>query len=168
MIRLLTLILLMSYITPSACQEVYTWVDSNGVRHFSDSSTDSKSTKLITPAFEPQTVPKGTKSQKFDNRSKSPQTLSIIMISPSNGETIRENNGIVTINIELNRSLTPSEQLQLVMDGKPYGAPSTKTVWQLKNLDRGSHRFSIQAVGSGKVIASSSVVTVYLHRASVN
>jgi len=60
------------------------------------------------------------------------------------------------------------EQLQLIMDGKTLGAPSTKTVWQLENIDRGTHSFSIQAVGSGKVIASSSLITVHLHRASVN
>jgi hypothetical protein len=89
-------------------------------------------------------------------------------LSPSDGETIRSNEGNISVNIGLNRALEDSEQLQLLMNGQPIGAPSTKTVWQLKNIERGSHRFSIQAVGSGKVIASSSVVTVYLHRASVN
>ncbi len=88
--------------------------------------------------------------------------------APHHDQTIRDNRGRMTLEVELNRPLSVDEHLQLLMDGKPYGAPSTKTVWHLNNIERGSHTFSIQAFGFGKVIASSKFVTVHLHRASVN
>ncbi len=156
---------------PSLAQDVYMWIDNNDVRHFADTPSTSNSTVLTLPEIPQdrnQLAPTITNSQKFDNRSKTHPPLSINIISPTNGETIRDNNGAITVKITLNRALIPTEQLQLLMNGKPIGALSTKTVWQLKKIERGSHSFSIQLVVSGKVIASSSLVTVYLHRASVS
>ncbi len=171
MIRLIYLILCLSLSTSCLANQVYTWLDDNGVRHFSDNAIPSHSTdiELMEPAIPRVHSPAiSTKVQKSDLTSKTPPTLSIVITSPTNGETIRNNNGEILVYTELNRPLTMLEQLQLLINGQPYGAPSTKTVWHLKNVDRGTHRFSIQVVGSGKVIASSSIVTVYLHRASVN
>ncbi|EEY45134.1 hypothetical protein VMA_003213 [Vibrio mimicus VM223] len=54
-----------------------------------------------------------------------------------------------------------------MMDGRPYGAPTNQPVWELKNIDRGTHTFTIQAIENGKLIASSSIITVHLHRATV-
>lgn len=169
----LLLFFLLSVSNSAISKEIYTWLDDKGVQHFSDTPQPSAKPLTISVSETTQSdyslsgneLPKQQKTQSPD---KSLIPLTINILSPSDGETIRSNKGNISVNIGLNRALEDSEQLQLQMNGQPIGAPSTKTVWQLKNIVRGSHRFSIQAVGSGKVIASSSVVTVYLHRASVN
>ncbi len=102
--------------------------------------------------------------------SPAPQTLEplkISLISPKHDDAVRNNSGNLFIRSELNRKLSIGEQLQLMMDGRPYGAPTTQSVWELKNVDRGTHTFTIQAIESGKIIASSSIITVHLHRATV-
>lgn len=89
------------------------------------------------------------------------------MISPQHDDTVRSNSGTISIRSELNRKLSIGEQLQLLMDGRPYGAPTNQPNWELKNIDRGTHTFTIQAIENGKIIASSSIITVHLHRATV-
>ncbi len=82
-------------------------------------------------------------------------------------QTLRNNQGIINIALSMNRSLSIGEQLQLMLDGSRYGAPQTDSNWEIKNIDRGSHTLSVNAVESGKVIASTSPITVHLHRTTV-
>jgi len=166
----LLLFFLLSLSDSATSKEIYTWLDDKGVQHFSD-TPEPKATPLAISSFKaPNNAPllTATKPPKPQSIEKTLTPLSISILSPSDGETIRSNAGNISITIGLNRELTDPEQLQLLMNGQPISAPSTKTVWHLKNIERGTHHFSIQAVGSGKVIASTSGVTVYLHRASVN
>ncbi|NOH96169.1 DUF4124 domain-containing protein [Vibrio sp. 99-70-13A1] len=167
--------------TLAHAQTVYTWEDENGVLHFSDSPIQSA--KQITlpkleasapaPKFESSTPvdpPKKDTPQKTVKKKDKPakvQELMLTMLSPQHDETIRSNRGNLTIQIELNRKLGIGEQLQLILDGRRYGAPQTQATWQLKNIDRGTHTLSIQAHRSGKLIASTSPVTVFLHRATI-
>ncbi|UIJ40739.1 DUF4124 domain-containing protein [Vibrio kanaloae] len=168
-------------------QTVYTWVDEDGVLHFSDTPTGqsakslhlpdvqasapapkfenstpvdaaaSSTTKTATPA---QTQPKTTERE-------APTQLTLTMLNPVHDQTIRSNLGLIPVQIDLNRKLGIGEQLQLMLDGRRYGAPQTQANWQLKNTERGTHTIAIQAHRSGKLIASTSPVTVYLHRATI-
>ncbi len=79
------------------------------------------------------------------------------MLTPQHNETIRSNRGIINIQLETNRKLGIGEQLQLLLDGKPYGAPQSHMTWQLNNIDRGTHTLAVHAKRSGKLIASTSL-----------
>ncbi|KOE77991.1 hypothetical protein ACS86_19395 [Vibrio alginolyticus] len=168
----------------SNAQNVYTWVDGNNIRHFSDEpiSDDAqlnyRAEKIViadahivatTPTFEalePAEQPQLDNTMQ-DKYSPVLAPLTITIISPTNNENIHNSAGQITIQVELNRRLSAVEQLQLLLNEKPYSTPTNQTRWVLKNIDRGSHRFLIQSVVNGKVIASSSIVTVHLHRATV-
>lgn len=93
--------------------------------------------------------------------------ISLQIINLQNDQTIRSNRGLITVQVELNQKLAIGQSLQLMMDTQPYGAPQTPSLWELKGIDRGSHRFSVNVVESGKVIASSNTITVHLHRTTV-
>ncbi|CAE6879144.1 DUF4124 domain-containing protein [Vibrio sp. B1FLJ16] len=163
-----------------SAQVAYTWVDKDGVMHFSDTPNQGakaialpnlkaaapapkvESTESLVPqdsAEEPEEIP-ATQSEK-------PLPLKLTIQSPQHGETIRSNRGLISIQLELNRKLGIGEQLQLILDGTPYGAPQNSTTWQLSNIDRGAHTLSVHAKRSGKLIASTSPITVHLHRASI-
>ncbi|MCG3758693.1 DUF4124 domain-containing protein [Vibrio cincinnatiensis] len=156
----------------------YIWEDENGVIHFSDfpQSPVAQSVSLPdhnasapAPKFEePEPIdPPSTQLATKNNKAPLPD-LNIDIIHPTQEQTIRSNKGEIHIVSRLNRNLQVSEHLQLFVNGKPYGAPTTLPEWELKNIDRGTHLFMIQAVVNGKVIALSKPVTVHLHRASVN
>ncbi|KPL99808.1 DUF4124 domain-containing protein [Vibrio splendidus] len=178
-----------------SAQTVYTWVDEDGVLHFSDTPTDqdakslrlpdvqasapapkfeastpvdaaaSSTTKTATPAqAQAQAQAQGkTESTKRE----APAQLALTMLTPVHDQTIRSNRGLIPVQIELSRKLGIGEQLQLMLDGRRYGAPQTQPNWELKGIDRGTHTIAIQAHRSGKLIASTSPVTVYLHRATL-
>ncbi|EKP4439624.1 MULTISPECIES: DUF4124 domain-containing protein [Vibrio] len=162
-------------------QVAYTWVDENGVVHFSD--TPNKGAKAIalpnleasapapevesTESLAPQTTPSTASQNKPEKTTDQPLPLQLSMLTPKHNETIRSNRGIINIQLETNRKLGIGEQLQLLLDGKPYGAPQSHIVWQLNNIDRGTHTLAVHAKRSGKLIASTSPITVHLHRASV-
>ncbi|MFG0604234.1 DUF4124 domain-containing protein [Vibrio mimicus] len=190
--RPLWLLISLLWVPQLAAQNVYTWVDDNGVRHFSDSPQSDKAKSIHLPDYEAQapapsfdsTQPVATETQaeaELSNEALSPteqtdatppepqvlEPLKVSLISPKHDDTVRNNSGTIIIRSELNRKLAVGEQLQLMMDGRPYGAPTNQPIWELKNIDRGTHTFTIQAIENGKIIASSSIITVHLHRATV-
>ncbi|WP_373949352.1 DUF4124 domain-containing protein [Vibrio pomeroyi] len=166
-----------------SAQTVYTWVDEDGVLHFSDTPTDqsAKSLRLPdvqasapAPKFEASTpvdaaasTASSAQPQTETTEREAPAQLTLTMLTPVHDQTIRSNRGLIPIQIELNRKLGIGEQLQLMLDGRRYGAPQTQANWELKGIDRGTHTIAIQAHRSGKLIASTSPVTVYLHRATL-
>ncbi|HDY8053103.1 TPA: DUF4124 domain-containing protein [Vibrio vulnificus] len=171
--------LVLSLSAPLVCaQTVYTWVDDNGVLHMSDTPNNGAKTVKL-PDLEASAPPPQVESTQFldkpaevaKEKPKSQQQeakpLALTLASPSHDATIRSNQGIITIQVQTNRKLDIGEQLQLVFDGNRYGAPQTSTLWQLKNIDRGTHIIAIQAVRSGKLIASTSPISVHLHRTKI-
>ncbi|APP06257.1 DUF4124 domain-containing protein [Vibrio harveyi] len=167
--------------TTTLAQVAYTWVDKDGVVHFSgtpnqgakaislpnlESSAPApkvESTESLAPQANAAQEPTTEKKTKTDK----PLPLSLTMLTPQHDETIRSNSGVINIQLEANRKLGIGEQLQLILDGKPYGAPQSRLTWQLNNIDRGTHTLAVKAKRSGKLIASTSPITVHLHRASI-
>ncbi|WP_299687074.1 DUF4124 domain-containing protein [uncultured Vibrio sp.] len=166
-----------------SAQTVYTWVDEDGVLHFSDTPTGQNTKSLHLPDVQAPTpapkfedsIPVDTAAEPPTNaQEKTPATerelpaqLALTMQTPVHEQAIRSNQGLISVQIALNRKLGIGEQLQLMLDGRRYGAPQTQLNWQLKGIDRGTHTIAIQAYRSGKLIASTSPVTVYLHRATL-
>lgn len=116
---------------------------------------------------EPLPTATSTQDTSKSNKLDTPPPLALTLITPQHDQTLRSNRGLIAIEIELNRKLGIGEQLQLMLDGRRYGAPQTTPTWALKNIDRGTHTIAIQAHRSGKLIASTTPVTVFLHRATI-
>ncbi len=165
----------------ASAQVAYTWVDENGVVHFSDTPNQGAKTIALpnleasapapevesTESLAPQAKAASEPEEEPEKKADKPQPLQLAMLTPQHNETIRSNRGLINIQLKANRKLGIGEQLQLFLDGKPYGAPQTQLTWQLNNIDRGTHTIAVHAKRSGKLIASTSPITVHLHRASV-
>lgn len=147
--RLLWLLISVLWVPQLAAQNVYTWVDEKGVLHFSDTPQSDKAKSIQLPDYEAQapapsfdsTEPVTTETEDEtglsnvtaseteltdSTASPAPQTLEplkISLISPKHDDAVRNNSGNLFIRSELNRKLSIGEQLQLMMDGRPYGAP---------------------------------------------
>ncbi|EDP58839.1 DUF4124 domain-containing protein [Vibrio sp. AND4] len=167
--------------TAPSAQVAYTWIDKDGVVHFSDTpSHDAKTislpnlkTSVPTPrvASAQPSAPQASAESKLQindkPEAKKPGPLSLTILNPQHDETIRSNLGAINIQLDANRKLGIGVQLQLLINGQPYGPPQNRLTWQLKNIDRGTHTLSVQAKRSGKLIASTNSIAVHLHRASI-
>lgn len=88
---------------------------------------------------------------------------------PKDNETIRDNTGSVFISGSITPIFKRGLKVQLILDGKPYQHPQNDARFSLRNIDRGEHKIKMEVFNDqGKVIASSELITFYMHRASVN
>lgn len=163
--------------TAIATTTIYSWTDDNGVVHFSDrpevpqASTIELSTTEVQTSIQ-QTVVELNQADNVEllaitTITASPlPTATVSLLAPIHQQTIRSNDGNITVRAVSNRKLNPKLQAQLVIDGRVHGRPQTTLSWQLTHIDRGSHQIQIQLLKNGKILASSESITVYLHRVS--
>lgn len=180
--------------TLSNANEVYKWTDNNGVLHLSDTPPTktinaSNRETLILPDVRSsapihqygdtrdinkpsETISQAplieTNSMPPKNEKPIERKVIVKIETPSNDQTLRSSRGLITVQANLSRKLTIGERAQLMLDNQPFGAPKATTSWELSNIDRGEHTITVHIVESGKVIASSSTITVYLHKTTVN
>lgn len=163
---------------------LYQWTDDNGQVHFSDqppahphhvrpysslTSSSSLSDASSSPAPHPEPV-------LTEPRLLPPKSVTLTLVSPNDGATLRSNPGKLSVTATVSPRAIPAEQTRLVLDGQPVDvlpaislkASQRQLDWRLGPIDRGTHQIQVQYVESGKVIASSSIHHVYLHRAHVN
>ena len=168
---LLALFTLMASV--AVAQQIYKTTDENGNVIFTDqppaSSGSSQPVDLpqtnITPATPvrppptPEPIPEEPESTDF-----------IVAITvPTNETTIPMGPGNFSVTVEVSPGLDSTSQLQLYMDGIPWGEPQRGNSWALTNVFRGAHDITVAVVDEGgKHLAGSEPVRVYVLRPSIN
>lgn len=147
---------------------VYKKVDENGNLIFSDTPMDDAEAidvppvptlKLDTTPKQPAPTKKTPKAAKYEN---------VLITNPAQDETFVNNQGSVTIQVQVSPSLKPEHQLELLFNGVKRAGPSADTSFNFSNLDRGSYSAVAQVVDAkGKVIISSPAVSFHIKRSFV-
>ncbi|WP_163923865.1 DUF4124 domain-containing protein [Photobacterium sp. Alg240-V54] len=173
LINLVSMLLFTTAATTAVATTIYSWTDDNGVLHFSDTPEVPQASTVELSITEVQSTM--TDHNQVNNVEvvtitaeiePSLPAATISLLAPLHQQTLRNNDGNITVRAVSNRKLNKKLQAQLVIDGHVYGKPQTQLSWQLTNIDRGSHQIQIQLLNNGKILASSESITVYLHRAS--
>lgn len=164
------LIIFFTFFAVVAQSAVYKWTDENGKVHYSDKPIENSETVEFKSNTQNQIklqIPSPIVSD-VETEDSVPQ-YRINITSPSEEETIRDNEGNITIMATISPDLSTSHVLVLLMDGKVMGPPQNSPIFSLKDIDRGEHEFEIKVVAqNGKQLASTSPRKVFLHRAIVN
>ena len=173
--RLFWFCLLLFTLPLYSAQTVHRWVDEQGNVHFSDQPPGQHQSELIevvpppassTPVPETQ-QPEVVASAEAANAQRPTGPL-LIIESPSNGEIVRENSGLVIVKASLAPLPTGSFTMRVILDGQQKGSANNTLVVELENVERGMHQLELQVFDeSGKLLASSSKTTFYLLRVSV-
>lgn len=79
-------------------------------------------------------------------------------------EALRANNGTFNVSVSIRPALRSGHQLQLVLDGKPYGTPSSGTRFTLHEIDRGDHSLAVQVLNGERVLQASPPVSFTVQR----
>jgi len=89
----------------------------------------------------------------------------LAVVAPVEDATIRDNAGEVLIQAVVTPPLRPDHRLLLVMDGAPTEVEAVDGVFELSNVDRGTHTAGARVVdGDGVVQIESPAVTFHLLR----
>lgn len=167
--RLLIFLLLLTQ-APSSCayaSKIYTWHDKHGVLVFSDSPQPGAEEVEVKV---PKTITFSVDTSILDiNPQVVTETYKVNISQPEANKTIRDNTGSVYVSGQVQPIFKRGFTVQLYLDNKPYKKPQTHTMFVLRNIDRGEHQIKMILLGDkGKVIATSSPITFYMHRISVN
>lgn len=173
MFRFLLLTLLLVALTGHA-ESVYRTTDAQGNVIFTDTPpADSSETERIgipptNTAPPPPAMPALEDSGNMDAEQKMPE-YSVVITEPPNETSLPMGPGNFSVSTSVEPGLGPDESLQLLMNGEPWGDPQRETSWALTNVYRGQQDLTVAVVDdSGKALAVSAPVRVFVHRPSIN
>jgi len=172
----LALIIALAAAASAASGQIYKTVDANGNVVFTDIAPVDRSGQpapqpvAVPPmnTYEPPPAPAGQA-----NAPSAPVTPSyysqLEVVSPAEDETIRDNAGDIQIEVATTPPLRADHRLLLVLDGTPTEVEAVNGVFELSNVDRGTHTAGARAVDrQGNVLIESDPVTFNLMRVSVD
>ncbi|GIU19131.1 MULTISPECIES: DUF4124 domain-containing protein [unclassified Shewanella] len=167
------LALLLLLVATLAHGTVYKWVDENGKVHFSDKPV--KNAEVVELKENTQNnikLPEVTalpSSRPDTDKDSEKIKYAVQIISPSEEESIRDNEGNLTIIANVEPQLSSAHELALFMDGQQIGNTQQHGIFKLNNIDRGEHNFVVKVLSKdGKQLASTPARKVFLHRTTVN
>ncbi|WP_290651384.1 DUF4124 domain-containing protein [Aquisalimonas sp.] len=163
------LIFLLCLAPAAALTGIYTWVDEDGVVVYSDEPREgAERLERLEPqrGFEFRAPERRSRPVHQDAEHDSVYEA-VEITSPSDGETVRDNQGLVDVRVRLEPGLRPGHYVQLVLNGEPRGEPEAATTIRLTGVHRGEYRVATRIVNAaGDTVAESGTVTFYMHQAS--
>jgi len=178
----LTNILLISCLTfcfgNVQAEDVYKWVDENGVTHYDDASRSVKNHGAETINIQ---TPKVGTVNTVNSSSYTPKRQNIranfgnqnlnyqvSISSPSNGDEIRANNGTIYVVSSVNPKPQGNFTMRVFIDGSLYASANNTTRVEVPGVSRGEHTIITKLqTQDGKIIASNPVNVTVL-RVSIN
>ena len=178
--RLLLTLLLSTLLSALSClpasAEVYTYIDKEGNRVFTDQPPRGNAQKLqLAPTNAQPGAPNGVRMPPPLYAPATPalppgppayQLLRIIVPEPD--ATVRANDGALIVSATSDPALLPGHLYRLLLDGKPVGEPGRSPVFPLYNIDRGTHQLSVEIVDTlGHTIEQTPNQPFHMFRVSV-
>ena len=173
---LLSLLLMASCSAQAA--RVYSWVDPQGVTHYTDAPPPGKSAKEVDLRVSPLigTAPHSVQVDNFNSltgvdarEALEAAPLEIDHISPEPGSTLRDNTGNIVFQGEISPQVPVQYDVRLILNGKAVPLVHNSLAIRVENLDRGAYEARLELLAKdGTILAKSKPTTFYLHRASVN
>ena len=167
---ILGLLLVFALLVAPVNAAVYKWTDSSGQVHYTDQWQEgSRAVDLPEPSvYTPAPVPGATRSPAAGAEVSPESEYEVFEVSaPAADETIRNNEGKVTVSLRLEPTLRESDMIELFIDGNKITGELRSPVVTLSNLNRGTHSVKARVIdASGKELISSESVTFHLRRES--
>lgn len=156
--------------------KVYTWIDEEGNRVYSDSPREgSEEVKLKPPMrMESPTVSTPNTSQPSystpntqNTQQKTASYSAIGWVTPEDGQTFPVGaSGNVPIAIKSAPALLPGDQLDIYVNGEKFDTFG-QSAGMLKNLPRGELKLKAHILSDGKLVGETGIRTIIVHRSRV-
>ncbi|AOU99262.1 hypothetical protein BI364_16145 [Acidihalobacter yilgarnensis] len=148
--------------TTAAQATIYRWVNAQGDVVFSDvppPNGNAQKLELNHPLNTMQTPQQLSGPQPATGSSGQVAPYrSLAITSPTNNQSVRANNGDITVSLSLSPALRPGDRIRLFMDGaQVYSGTSTQI--PLSNVNRGTHMLyaAVETAGGSVAIRSSGI-----------
>jgi len=161
-----------------AGEEIYRWVDDNGVVHFSDvpngnADRSSESIQLeppqtfSSPPTEPGVGRAAAAARTDTDANRSYQAL--LIVSPAEEDTIWNTGGLITVTVSPQPALQDGHSVRMYYNGELIQSASPmNTSAQISGVVRGTHRISAEILNQmGEVLIAAKPVTFYYKQTTV-
>ncbi|XQW84725.1 DUF4124 domain-containing protein [Thalassotalea piscium] len=147
--------------------KIYVWRNSDGILVYSDSPKPGAEEVEIS---DPNISNSSVDTSILDIIPKAIEnSYQVEITQPADSATIRDNTGSVYVSGRIKPIFKKGLKIALTLDGTPHLKPQNNSIFVLRNIERGEHQIKMDLLDEkGKIIASSSPITFYMHRASVN
>ena len=162
--------MLVMYLAMADAHDVYKWVAPDGSMYYSDQPHTGADRIILPEWYPPQQPPRPVLPPPVT--AKKPVFFmynNLTIVKPVSGENIHDNLGNIEVTLTIEPDLNTSEnhQIQLQLDGRAQGEPSTSLEQSLSGVNRGRHTIAAQVINErGRVRFRSRPVIVYLKHAS--
>jgi hypothetical protein len=163
--RLTLACLLLGLVLPASAQ-IYKYTDARGNTVFTDQPPEGQAAQSIelapTNSIELQ-VPELPAASPATEVAEAPYSTLQLTDIPDD-EAIRANSGTFSVGVLIEPRLRPGHRLRLLLDGQPYGQPSTATHLQLTNIARGEHSLAVEVLSGEQQVQQSETRTFTVQR----
>lgn len=165
------LLLCLLFITQAALAQVYTYIDAEGNRVFTDKPRNSNAERVMLapsnsvelsqpPSTVRVTPPAVTKPTVHY------QVLRILVPEPD--ASIHNGSGDMIVTLTSEPGLLPDHSYRLLLDGAPQGEISRSPVFSLQHVDRGTHQLVAEIIDSaGLIVERTPAQPFHMHRMSL-
>jgi hypothetical protein len=155
-------------ITQAASAQVYTYIDAEGNRVFTDKPRSSNaepvmlapsnSVELSQPTATVRATPPAVTKQAVHY-----QLLRILVPEPD--ASIHNGSGDMIVTLTSEPGLLPDHNYRLLLDGEPQGEASRSPVFSLQHVDRGTHQLVAEIIDSaGLIVERTPAQPFHMHR----
>lgn len=164
-----TILLFLLFASLPAMAQVYTYVDEEGNRVFTDRPKPGNAERIeLAPSngmtaqpTAPAVLPPAAIPRELGY-----QVLRILVPEPD--ATLRDMEGNLIVTAMSEPGLRDGHSYRLVLDGKTQGEPGRSPVFPITNLDRGTHQLAVEIVdGKGRVVERTPNQPVHILRTTL-
>lgn len=170
MMRVLLLCLL--FITPVASAQVYTYIDAEGNRVFTDKPRSSNAERvMLAPAnnvelSQPAPTVHIAPALGVSKPTVHYQVLRILVPEPD--ASIHNGSGEMIVTLSSEPGLLPGHNYRLLLNGQQQGESSRSPVFSLQHIDRGTHQLAAEIIDSaGLIVERTPAQPFHMHRMSL-
>lgn len=134
---------------------VYTYIDADGNRVFTDQPPSGHAERIeMAPsnAMHPTQIPP-PRPPAYPSTKVEPAYDILRILIPEPDATIRDPAGNLIVTATSEPALHAGHNFRLIMDGQPLGEAGRSPVFPLENIDRGTHQLSVEILDSqGRIV----------------
>lgn len=156
---------------PAAAAEVYTYIDAEGNRVFTDSPGQHKAQRIeMAPSNQISNQPAAIRPPPaYDAPILAPAYQLLRILVPQPDATIRDGSaGDLIVTATSEPGLLPGHNYRLLLDGQPVGEPGRSPVFPLSNVDRGTHQLAVEILDEqGRILERTPTQPFHMMRVSL-
>ena len=167
------LLLCLLFITQAALAQVYTYIDAEGNRVFTDKPRSSNAERVVlapsnsAQMSQPQPTVRMAPPPAVSKPTVHYQLLRILVPEPD--ASIHNGSGDMIVTLTSEPGLLPGHSYRLLLNGEQQGGTSRSPVFSLQHIDRGTHQLAAEIIDSaGLIVERTPAQPFHMHRISLS